>query len=104
MSQVFLPPSFWTLSEPSVQKEGGEDSQWSSLLAINRLDVLAVSKHQCRFFFVEPHHFVEDLGSRDGTYLNEHRLEKPGQLNDGDRIRVCDAVFSFHRVETTGPV
>jgi DNA-binding winged helix-turn-helix (wHTH) protein len=38
---------------------------------------------------------VEDLGSKNGTYLGDRKLEGPASLVDGDAIRVGDAVFVF---------
>jgi hypothetical protein len=38
---------------------------------------------------------IEDLGSTNGTYLNEHPLDGPQPLHDGDRIRIGDSEFSY---------
>ncbi|MFZ0039680.1 MAG: FHA domain-containing protein [Solirubrobacteraceae bacterium] len=38
---------------------------------------------------------IEDLGSTNGTYLNEHPLTGPQPLHDGDRIRIGDSEFSY---------
>jgi hypothetical protein len=38
---------------------------------------------------------IEDLGSTNGTYLNETPLTGPQPLHDGDRIRIGDCEFSF---------
>jgi FHA domain len=38
---------------------------------------------------------IEDLGSTNGTYLNEHPLTGPQPLHDGDRIRIGDCEFSY---------
>jgi hypothetical protein len=38
---------------------------------------------------------IEDLGSTNGTYLNEQPLKGPQPLHDGDRIRIGDSEFSF---------
>jgi pSer/pThr/pTyr-binding forkhead associated (FHA) protein len=38
---------------------------------------------------------IEDLGSTNGTYLNEHPLNGPQPLHDGDRIRIGDSEFSY---------
>jgi hypothetical protein len=38
---------------------------------------------------------LEDLGSTNGTYLNEELLEGPRPLHPGDRIRIGDSTFTF---------
>jgi hypothetical protein len=38
---------------------------------------------------------IEDLGSTNGTYLNDHPLDGPQPLRDGDRIRIGDSEFSY---------
>ena len=38
---------------------------------------------------------IEDLGSTNGTYLNENPLNGPQPLHDGDRIRIGDSEFSY---------
>jgi hypothetical protein len=38
---------------------------------------------------------IEDLGSTNGTYLNEEQLSGPQPLHDGDRIRIGDSEFSY---------
>jgi FHA domain len=38
---------------------------------------------------------IEDLGSTNGTYLNEELLETPRPLHPGDRLRIGDSEFTF---------
>jgi hypothetical protein len=38
---------------------------------------------------------VEDLGSTNGTYLNEELLAGPQPLHAGDRVRIGDSEFTF---------
>jgi hypothetical protein len=38
---------------------------------------------------------IEDLGSTNGTYLNEEPLNGPQPLHPGDRIRIGDCEFSY---------
>jgi hypothetical protein len=38
---------------------------------------------------------IEDLGSTNGTYLNDELLTGPQPLHDGDRIRIGDCEFAF---------
>lgn len=38
---------------------------------------------------------IEDLGSTNGTYLNEEVLESPRPLHPGDRVRIGESEFTF---------
>ena len=38
---------------------------------------------------------LEDLGSTNGTYLNEELLSGPQPLHQGDRVRIGDSEFMF---------
>ena len=38
---------------------------------------------------------IEDLGSTNGTYLNDSPLSGPQPLHDGDRIRIGDSEFQY---------
>jgi pSer/pThr/pTyr-binding forkhead associated (FHA) protein len=38
---------------------------------------------------------IEDMGSTNGTYLNEELLETPRPLHPGDRLRIGDSEFAF---------
>ena len=38
---------------------------------------------------------LEDLGSTNGTYLNEELLQGPAPLHRGDRVRIGDSEFSY---------
>jgi len=42
---------------------------------------------------------LEDLGSTNGTYLNEELLAGPAPLHNGDRVRIGDSEFTYE--ETT---
>jgi hypothetical protein len=38
---------------------------------------------------------IEDLGSTNGTYLNEELLAGPQPLHPGDRVRIGDSEFTY---------
>ena len=38
---------------------------------------------------------IEDLGSTNGTYLNEELLSGPQPLHPGDRVRIGDSEFTY---------
>lgn len=40
---------------------------------------------------------IEDLGSTNGTYLNEEPLSGPQPLHPGDRIRIGDSEFCYEQ-------
>jgi len=40
---------------------------------------------------------LEDLGSTNGTYLNDEPLNGPQPLHDGDHIRIGDSEFSYYQ-------
>ncbi len=65
------------------------------------LDVAAVSRRHAVVIEEGGRFFVEDLGSRNGTYHNEQQLFDRTPLRDGDSITICDQTFRFHgnRVE-----
>ena len=41
---------------------------------------------------------VEDLGSKNGTYINDRRVTAATPLADGDRIRIGSLSFCFRVV------
>ena len=45
----------------------------------------------------ETEFWLLDLGSRNGTYLNERRLIRPTQLRHHDRLNVGGQAFTFHQ-------
>ncbi|MBL8848646.1 MAG: SpoIIE family protein phosphatase [Planctomycetaceae bacterium] len=72
------------------------------------LDNGAVSRHHAQVLESHGSYFLEDLRSRNGTFLNGEQLESRTELNDGDEIRVCDIVMTFEMhgssSETAPPV
>ncbi len=62
--------------------------------AIRLEDPFASARH-ARIFEQGSSVIVEDLGSTNGTYLNEELLETPRPLHPGDRVRIGDSEFAF---------
>jgi hypothetical protein len=48
-----------------------------------------------RIFSREGRHFVEDMGSTNGTLLNDATLKGEAELIDGDVVRIGDTEFRF---------
>ena len=60
------------------------------------LEVGAVSREHARVVKVADDFFLEDLKSRNGTFLNNEQLEGRRKLNERDQIKICDLVFVFN--------
>lgn len=60
------------------------------------LDNAAVSRHHAQILESHGHFYLEDLRSRNHTYLNGTRVEGRAEIQDGDEIKVCDVGFRFH--------
>jgi len=59
------------------------------------IDSPDISRRHARIT-VRPNAFVlEDLGSKNGTWVGGDRLAAPHELQDGDRIRVADVTLIF---------
>jgi FHA domain len=62
-----------------------------------RLDDPFASTHHARISREGHVVVIEDLGSTNGTYLNEEQLNGPQPLHPGDRIRIGDCEFSYEQ-------
>jgi hypothetical protein len=81
--------SAYSLSDGAVLGRGDQAD-------IQLQDTFASSQHAR----LAPHGEVivlEDLGSTNGTYLNDEPLRGPQPLHPGDRIRIGDSAFTFER-------
>jgi pSer/pThr/pTyr-binding forkhead associated (FHA) protein len=62
-----------------------------------RLEDTYVSQQHARIFDRGGNWYVEDLGSTNGTFVNEQKLVAPAMLTPGDRIRVGTTVVELRR-------
>lgn len=60
------------------------------------IELGAVSRHHARIHSSGNIFELEDLKSRNGTFLNNQLITNRTPLQDGDLIRICDSEFSFH--------
>lgn len=56
-----------------------------------------VSRRHARFSIGADRAEVEDLGSKNGTYVNNRRVEGPVPVVDGDLVRIGSLLFTFRR-------
>ncbi len=66
------------------------------------LDVAAVSRQHAALIEEGGQYFVEDLKSRNGTFLNDAQVVRRTPLKHGDRILICDQLLSLHTDEEMG--
>jgi pSer/pThr/pTyr-binding forkhead associated (FHA) protein len=62
-----------------------------------RIDDTYASSEHARIFGRGDAWYVEDLGSTNGTFVNEQRLAAPAMLAPGDKIRVGTTVMELRR-------
>ena len=60
-----------------------------------------VSREHAQIRREGPHLFLEDLGSSNGTFLNDERLLTSKELRDNDCITIGDVILIFHDPDTT---
>jgi DNA-binding winged helix-turn-helix (wHTH) protein len=67
------------------------------------LDTPSVSRQHARIVIDGRHSFLEDLGSRNGTWLNGSRVTGRHEMADGDELRFGPIVFRLRWATTSGP-
>lgn len=56
-----------------------------------------VSRRHARLSLDGTRAMLEDLGSKNGTYVNDRQVTTPTSVGDGDQIRIGALVFTFRR-------
>jgi pSer/pThr/pTyr-binding forkhead associated (FHA) protein len=62
-----------------------------------RLDDTYVSQQHARIFDRGGNWYVEDLGSTNGTFVNDQKLVAPAMLTPGDKVRVGQTTVELRR-------
>jgi pSer/pThr/pTyr-binding forkhead associated (FHA) protein len=96
------PPSHVVVHEPdgakprTVRLSGSTQIGRAEACAI-RLNDTYVSQMHARLYGENGGWFVEDLGSTNGTYLNDHRVVQPVEVHSGDVVKVGKTVLELRR-------
>ena len=56
-----------------------------------------ISSQHARFSSKDGTWYVEDLGSTNGTYVNDERIARPTPVHAGDKVRVGTTVLELRR-------
>ena len=73
----------------------GENLLGRSQDAAARIDAATVSRHHARILVSKDGATLEDLGSKNGTFLRGQRLSAPRALRDGDEIALGRIRLTF---------
>jgi Mg-chelatase subunit ChlD len=60
-----------------------------------RLGDSQISRHHAQIAYLRGQFFIQDLGSKLGTLVNDHRIDNMYALNDGDRIDIGSIQLLF---------
>jgi putative serine protease PepD len=87
---------------PSLLKANGQEVPIDQPVIIGRqpgctiqIDDPRASRQHARIESTQSGVVITDLGSNNGTYVNEKKLTAPAYLKNGDRIRIGGTVFAF---------
>lgn len=67
------------------------------------LDVGAISRQHAQITASGNEFFVEDLHSRNGTLVNGQAIQGRHRLQENDRLKICDLLFTFHHKQPGEP-
>ena len=81
----------------------GENVLGRSQEASVRIAAPGVSRRHARIVVREGSTTLEDLGSKNGTFLGEERIEGVVGLGDGDRIRLGRQLLIFRSADASAP-
>ena len=59
------------------------------------IDAAGVSRHHAQIMINDDEATIDDLGSKNGTYVAGARVTTPHRLQDGDQIRLGSVVVTF---------
>jgi len=65
-----------------------------------RIDSATLSRHHARFVVTNGAAAVEDLGSKNGTYVNGQRVDHRVDLRDADQIQVGAVAMTYRTLDT----
>src|SRR5438046_2926374 len=59
------------------------------------INLPAVSREHALIRRIEGQFWIEDLKSRNCTFVNDRKVEERTKLKTSDRIKICDNIFEF---------
>lgn len=81
----------------TVRLDGGAVQVGRAEACQLRIDDTFASAFHARLFHRDGSWFLEDLGSTNGTYLNQRRVTEPVAVSAGDRVRIGKTLLELRR-------
>ncbi len=91
----------WGMREVGLTE--GENVLGRDPAAAVSIDDAAVSRNHARIVITADGAVLEDLASKNGTWLRGRRIASSEKLEDGDEIRVGSVPMTFRRFSKEGP-
>jgi DNA-binding winged helix-turn-helix (wHTH) protein len=89
-------PGYWVLWDTrQIPLHAGTNILGRAPDASVWIDAAGVSRHHARIRLDGAAAILEDLGSKNGTYLRGQPVTAPAALKDGDQIRLGSVVLTF---------
>ena len=89
--------TYWLrIDNRDIPLREGENVLGRDPAATVRLESLRISRYHARIVLNDEEALLEDLGSKNGTYLRDQRIAEPVRLQHGDQIRVGPFSLVFH--------
>lgn len=90
-------PIAWLVGTTETALFAGETVLGREGAGVTLLKSGTVSRRHARLVIGTDRAELEDLGSKNGTYVNDRRVGEPTPVVDGDQLRVGSLVFTFRR-------
>lgn len=92
------PACVLVVGDKEVELRAGETIIGRAPDATLRFDVFEVSRHHARIVVHADGASIEDLKSKNGTFLRGERLTAPAELHNGDEVRVGPVLLVFREL------
>jgi DNA-binding winged helix-turn-helix (wHTH) protein len=85
--------------EREIALKEGENILGRDRDAVAWIDIPSVSRHHARIVISGTRATLEDLGSKNGTYVKGQRVTTPRPLRDGDSLLIGSAEMEFRQYQ-----
>jgi hypothetical protein len=96
-------PAGWLVgSNAEIPLAPGEHVLGRAGPGVIALQSTAISRRHARIVIDGHGARVEDFGSKNGTYVNDRRVDGPTPVADGDQVRFASLLFTFRLPQPAG--